>query len=284
MAGEMRYLTFLKGLHKALGPRTYLEVGVRAGNSLALSRARSLGIDPAFSVREEVSCPLTLARTTSDEYFSGPRPLDPLGGTPPDLAFIDGMHLFEFALRDFINIERNARWSSVIVFDDVLPRQVDHAARDRHTGTWTGDVFKIVPTLRAHRPDLTLLIADTAPTGLLLVLGLDPASTVLHDNYEAIVAEQVTPDPQVLPDWVLERRDAVNPGELLRSPVWGALRRGRRPWEGREHVLAEISAALADPKSYRARRRQYRRTAQRAVRDVLRRLPGPLPAVPRSGR
>jgi hypothetical protein len=275
MAGEMPYLEFLAGLHQALEPRTYLEIGIRSGSSLALSRARSLGIDPEFTVREELACPVTLARTTSDEYFARPRPLAPLGGTPPDLAFIDGMHLFEFALRDFINVERNARWSSVVVFDDMLPRQVDHAARDRHTRLWTGDVFKIVPVLRTYRPDLTLLLADTAPTGLLLVLGLDPGSTVLQDNYDAILAEHVVPDPQVVPEDVLSRKGALDPARLLRSPVWGALRRGRRPWEGREHVLGEISTALDDPRAYRAKRRQYRRTAQRAVRGVVKRLPAP---------
>ena len=283
MAGEMPYLTFLKGLHKALRPRTYLEIGIRSGSSLALSRARSLGIDPDFNVREPLSCPVTLARTTSDEYFERPEPLAPLGGTPPDLAFIDGMHLFEFALRDFINVERNARWSSVVVFDDMLPRQSVHAARDRQTRIWTGDVFKIVPVLRDYRPDLTLLLADTAPTGLLLVLGLDPTSTVLQDNYDKIVAEHVTPDPQTVPEEFLRRRDALDPAELLRSPVWAALRRGRRPWEGREHVLAEISAALGDPRAYRAKRRQYRGTAERAVRSVARRLPALVESV-RPGR
>jgi hypothetical protein len=29
-----------------------------------------------------------------------------LGGLPVELGFIDGMHLFEFALRDFMNLER----------------------------------------------------------------------------------------------------------------------------------------------------------------------------------
>ena len=278
MAGEMTYLTFLKGLHGALRPRTYLEIGIRSGSSLALSRARSLGIDPDFNLREPLACPLTLARTTSDEYFSRPDPLAPLGGTPADLAFIDGMHLFEFALRDFINVERTARWSSAVVFDDVLPRQHDHAARDRHTRTWTGDVFKIVPVLRTYRPDLTLLLVDTAPTGLLVVLGLDPGSTVLRDEYDAIVAEQVVPDPQVVPEEFLQRHGAVDPVALLRSPVWGALRRGRRHWENREHVLREISAALGDPSGYRRRRRHYRGVAARAVRGAVQRSPVRPPA------
>ena len=55
------------------------------------------------------------------------------GGTRLDLVFVDGMHLFEFALRDFMNVERHADWWSVIVFDDILPRDVDEAARERHT-------------------------------------------------------------------------------------------------------------------------------------------------------
>jgi hypothetical protein len=280
----MPYLTFLEGLHRALRPRTYLEIGVRTGSSLALSRSRSLGIDPDYNVREQLACPVTLARTTSDEYFARPRPLDPLAGTPADLAFIDGMHLFEFALRDFINVERSARPSSVVVFDDVMPRQQEHAARDRKTRTWTGDVFRIVEVLRTYRPDLRLLLADTAPTGLLLVLGLDPTSTVLKDSYDAILAEHVRPDPQTVPDDLLQRRDAVDPAALLRSPVWGALQRGRRPWESREHVLAEITAALDSPDTYRAKRRQYRRAATRAVHGVAGRLPAPVASALRPGR
>jgi hypothetical protein len=285
---------FLSQLHKTYRPRNYLEIGVNDGRSLTLSRVPSVAVDPAFKVTAELACDVHLVRETSDDFFRRKNPLVHLAGgrnpvrkiarkdpalifTKPtlELSFIDGMHLFEFALRDFINVERNARWSSVVVFDDMLPRQVDHAARDRHTRLWTGDVFKIVPVLRTYRPDLTLLLADTAPTGLLLVLGLDPGSTVLQDNYDAILAEHVVPDPQVVPEDVLSRKGALDPARLLRSPVWGALRRGRRPWEGREHVLGEISTALDDPRAYRAKRRQYRRTAQRAVRGVVKRLPAP---------
>ena len=36
----------LKHLHALVQPRNYLEIGVRKGASLALSRARTIAIDP----------------------------------------------------------------------------------------------------------------------------------------------------------------------------------------------------------------------------------------------
>src|SRR6478609_1187650 len=96
----------LAGLHRQLRPRTYLEVGVADGSSLRLSAARSVAIDPGYSITKELGAPVRLARTTSDEYFATTDPKEWLGG-PVDLAFIDGMHLFEYALRDFINVEKH---------------------------------------------------------------------------------------------------------------------------------------------------------------------------------
>ena len=78
----MHYLRFLKGIHRALQPPTYLEIGIRNGGSLALSRARSVGIDPAYNVRAELACPVELHRTTSDEFFERPEPLGHFGGEP----------------------------------------------------------------------------------------------------------------------------------------------------------------------------------------------------------
>jgi len=169
----MHYLEFLDRLHVALAPRTYLEIGIRNGDSLALSRCPSIGIDPGFEVTRELRSPTTLVRSTSDRYFDHLPPEGPFGDLPVDLAFIDGMHLLEFAVRDFANLERHSAWSSVAAFDDVLPRDVDMAARERHTQAWTGDVFRILDVLGTERPDLTLVVVDTEPTGLLLVLGLD---------------------------------------------------------------------------------------------------------------
>ena len=43
---------------------------------------------------------------TSDDFFASHDLAQVLGGRPVDLAYIDGMHQFEFALRDFMNLER----------------------------------------------------------------------------------------------------------------------------------------------------------------------------------
>ncbi|HEU4974021.1 MAG TPA: class I SAM-dependent methyltransferase [Baekduia sp.] len=242
----MRYLELLGGLHDALRPATYLEIGVRHGDSLALSRARTIGVDPAFAIKRELDCPLTLVRTTSDEFFGRPDALEPFAGEPPSLAFIDGLHLFEHALRDFMHVEERAAWWSVVVFDDVLPRDAAEASRERQTQAWTGDVFKVGEALRRHRPDLICLPVDTEPTGLLLVLGADPESDVLARHYEELLAELVVPDPQEVPADVLRRAGALDPGAVLRAPVWALLREARERRLPREEGMARLRRCVAE--------------------------------------
>ncbi len=244
----------LVGLHRRLRPRTYLEIGVATGASLALSRVPSVGIDPAYRVVAELQAKVRLSRTTSDDYFADEDPRRWLGG-PIELAFIDGMHVFEFALRDFINVEKHSRWSTVAVLDDMLPRNPDEAARNRHTKAWAGDVFRVAEVLRTYRPDLTVLPVDTRPTGVVVVTGLDPASTVLEDSYDEILATYVHDDPQPVPDAVLRRTDAWDARELLRLPLWGCLHRGGWPSRSRKRGLREIAEAIERPVDYRRRRR-----------------------------
>ena len=224
----MEYLDFLKGLHEAVRPRAYLEIGLRHGDSLALAGCPALGVDPAFNLRVELGDDVQLLRETSDEFFGRPRPLKPLGGAKPDMAFIDGMHLAEFALRDFIGVERLSPWTGVIVFDDILPRTVEEANRDRRTRAWTGDVYKALDVLAHHRPDLIRLRVGTEPTGLGVILGLDPLHNGLREHYDEIVGEAVLQDPRPeLPEWVTARAGALDPDAVLRSSVWELLRDAR---------------------------------------------------------
>ncbi len=240
----MEYLEFLQGLHEAVRPRAYLEIGLRNGHSLALAGCPALGVDPAFRLKVELGSGAKLLRETSDEYFGRAKPLAPLGGLRPDLAFIDGMHLAEFALRDFIGVERLAPWTGVIVFDDILPRTVEEAARDRRTRAWTGDVFKVMDILARHRPDLICVRVGTQPTGLLLVLGLDPANRTLSIRHDLLLEQIVVPDPQRVPAAVLERRGVLDPGAVLASRAWPVLRDLRDQQTTRRAGIRDLRRAV----------------------------------------
>lgn len=218
---------FLTVLHRRYRPRSYLEIGVFEGEGLARSQTRTIGVDPDFRIRAELACELQLVRTTSDDFFARSDPLSWFPQRTADLTFVDGMHLVEFALRDFGNAERHSAPTSVVVLDDVLPRSEAEASRQRRTSLWAGDTFKIATVLERYRPDLTLLLLDTLPTGLLLVLGLDPGSTVLTDSYDDIVAEFVTDAPGPLPEDVLHRRAAADPELVAALPLWEELAAAR---------------------------------------------------------
>lgn len=237
----MKYRRFLLWVHELLAPRRYLEIGVRSGDSLALAGCPAVGIDPDFAITVELHNQIHLYRTTSDEYFSRPDPLAPTGGQPFDLTFIDGLHLLEYAFRDFINAERHSSDRSVIIFDDVLPRNADEAARECHTHEWTGDVYSMVAILARYRPDLLVLPVSTLPTGLLMIVGTDPASTVLSDNYAAIMAEYRRPDPQPVPADILDRAAVLPPRRVVDSAIWPHLRQraGQESQEWRR-ALVEI--------------------------------------------
>ena len=214
--------TLLHELHARLAPRTYLEVGVNDGASLALSRTCTIAVDPTFWVVKELDCNLKLVRATSDDFFARADATAHFAGVPVDLAFIDGMHLSDFALRDFRNLEPLMARTGVVVLDDVLPRNALEAARDRRTKAWTGDVYKAVEVLLRHRSDLVVLRVNTAPTGTAVVVALDPSSTVLRDTYES---ERVPAlgESQSPPQGFMDRSISVDPHVLLASPVWDRL-------------------------------------------------------------
>jgi hypothetical protein len=227
------YYRTLARLHEALRPETYLEIGIRKGDSLALATtaAVAIGIDPAPMLAKPAAANARIFDTTSDEFFATHDVRAELGGRDLDLAFIDGMHLFEFVLRDFANVERNASERTVVVLHDCLPVDAVSAARERTTSLWTGDVWKVVPVLLDHRPDLRLTVIDAAPSGLVVVEGLDPANRVLADRAERIV-EELTPKDFA---YFEERRDEV---VGLAGDVSSTLGRlARRPRRERAGVL-----------------------------------------------
>lgn len=208
---------FLTDLHELLQPAVYLEIGVQHGWSLALAKppCRAVGVDPDPRVIAPVAHSSVVLTCTADEFFTDGRQAEALGG-PVDLAFIDGMHLFEYALRDFMGCERLSRPGATIVFDDVLPRNQMEASRRQCPGDWAGDVWRIHPYLQKWRPSLELVLVDTFPTGVLVVRNLHPDDSTLSWQYirdaEAGVLEAAPP----VPHRVLDRTEAVSPEVALR--------------------------------------------------------------------
>jgi len=202
-ASGLNYLDFLKTMHQRLKPEWYFEVGTQTGASLRLSDSKSISIDPVFALRHEVIGPkpeLYLFQCKSDEFFASNR-LSALGAKV-DLAFLDGMHLMEFLLRDFINTEQHCDNDSVIVMHDCIPWNGAMTRRRRETQSWTGDVWKMVPILQKYRPDLDVEVVDCDPTGLVIVSGLDARNTVLTQAYDEIVSEYVSTE---IEDYGVER-------------------------------------------------------------------------------
>src|SRR6267378_1827100 len=194
------YLEVIAMFHSHLRPRTYLEIGVETGQSIALARreTRAIGIDPEPKITERLAPGTSIHATTSDEYFAAHDVRADFGGLPIDLAFIDGMHRFEFALRDFINIEKHCAPRSTILIHDCYPFDRFTAEREQHVVFWSGDAWRLMLALRKYRPDLRLHTVGTAPTGLGVARGLDPGSRVLEEKFHGIVREFLALDYSVL--------------------------------------------------------------------------------------
>lgn len=205
----MNYLKFLTKIHAARGDiDLYLEIGCRRGRSLSLSTAKSsVAVDPDFNIVFPFTSPTRIFKMTSDDFFEA-EAAQALH-SPVELAFIDGMHLSEFALRDFMNVEKHASPDGWILFDDVLPSDISFATRTRHTKEWTGDIYKLIDVLRRYRPDLQVEVYDVAQKGIMLVRGLDPKNRALDAAYAEIEAELTRVDtPEVT---VAQIRDIAQP-------------------------------------------------------------------------
>jgi predicted O-methyltransferase YrrM len=222
--GTRAYRDILAQLHEALEPSCYLEIGVRHGHSLALANCPAIGVDPKPELAVALPSAAQIVVSTSDDFFAGPH--EQMLTRRPDLVFIDGMHLFEFALRDFMHVERAASPCALVVIDDIFPNHPAQAARERRTNAWTGDVWKLHDCLRTHRPDLFLLALDAAPAGLLLIAGLDRNNRVLWDEYNPIARAYASnrDDP---PPQVLSRAGACTGASSILAPLGATLRDAR---------------------------------------------------------
>jgi len=194
--GVLNKYNTLKVIHEKVSPHLYLEIGVHKGRSLDLASCTAIGVDPAPQTVAKQN--QTIHNTTSDEFFKQKLKIR------PDLVLIDGLHLFEFALRDFINSEKICHKKSVIVIDDIFPAHSAQATRERRTQKWAGDVWKVYAILKKYRTDLSLdPLKDVYPTGLLVIKNIDPSNNYLLKHYPEIIAEY---ENKPVPKYILNRK------------------------------------------------------------------------------
>ncbi len=150
-------------VHALASATSYLEIGVEHGYTLeAVQLPRRFAVDPrpGFSLRSLPSG-LTVDPTTSDRFFDA---LD--DEVRFDIVFIDGLHTYRQTYRDLINTLLHIGPRSVIIIDDVVPSDEISSMADPEAATrerarrresdvrWHGDVFRVIPILRDHHPEL----------------------------------------------------------------------------------------------------------------------------------
>lgn len=182
------YHRVLNRTHQHLRPANYLETGVAAGESIRLTvpSTCAVGIDPKPQIDADLPPHIQIFAETSDAFFARANVLQILGNRPLALGFIDGMHLFEYALRDFIQMENIAAPDSIIFVHDCYPINSRTAERQRITQFWSGDVWKLMVCLQKERPDLEVATLNCPPTGLGMIRKLDPANRHLATHYQRI--------------------------------------------------------------------------------------------------
>lgn len=195
-ATGLGYIPFLNRVHRRNLVDWYLEIGCRTGTSAKMCMSKTILVDPFFKIETNIigaKTRLHVFQQESDAFFE--TGFVEATRTKISFAFLDGLHLFEFLLRDFMNTENVSLADGVIAMHDCCPWDLEMTTRDLKNlptkSAWTGDVWKLIPILQEYRPDLKIEVLGCRPSGLVLVSNLAPGSTVLQDNYDEIVARYV---------------------------------------------------------------------------------------------
>ena len=175
----------LKTLMQQKGLKNYLEIGVFNGHIFfRIQSSFKVAVDPDFAFGNARKAGKLLLNPynfynqyfekPSDDFFAQDAP-KVFAEKKIELSLIDGMHEYEFALRDVENALQYAADDVVLILHDCNPLTKDAAcsfrqwqARD-YTGIWNGDVWKVILHLRSMRKDLTSFVLD-ADNGLGVVV------------------------------------------------------------------------------------------------------------------
>jgi hypothetical protein len=146
----------------AFGFQSYLEVGVAEGHTFfSLRCPRKTAVDPRFRfdlAEARAKEPSSIFHQETSDSFFGERAA---GAETFDLIFLDGLHIVDQIIRDFLNASARLSHKGVIVIDDVRPNSYGSSLPDMPQSfalkarlgitdpVWMGNVFKVVPFIDA---------------------------------------------------------------------------------------------------------------------------------------
>ena len=185
------YYDWLGVILQSVQPAVALEIGVFDGKSLALYKppTQVIAIDPEPRATVSLAALTFVFPEESDFFFKQLSKRQEWLPRGIDYSFIDGLHTFPQALRDFINCEAFSNPGAVCVLHDTIPLNELTQRPERESGFYTGDIWKRVVCLIRHRPDLTIWTLPCPPSGLTVISGLDRNNRSLQVEYPAILAE-----------------------------------------------------------------------------------------------
>ncbi len=152
--------------------KNYLEIGVENGHIFfRIKSSFKVAVDPKFifdasrRFGKAILNPYNLANQyfekTSDDFFAQDAQRV-FAGKQLQIALVDGMHEYQFALRDVENTLKYMVNEGVIIMHDCNPQTAGAAGRfeDWTVGEWNGDVWRTIIHLRSQRPDLNVFVLD----------------------------------------------------------------------------------------------------------------------------
>ncbi|OGI09870.1 MAG: hypothetical protein A2Y40_08510 [Candidatus Margulisbacteria bacterium GWF2_35_9] len=142
---------------------SYLEIGVRRGENIISVKADiKIGVDPCLQLDKltprykkklKKSNNIEFHEIKSDEYFLK-------NDLTFDVVFIDGLHVYEQAMKDILNALNLLKENGVIVVHDCNPLSEKAAQRNHTDGVWNGDVWKVILDISENYSNLDYFVLD----------------------------------------------------------------------------------------------------------------------------
>ena len=172
----MDRLQVIQTLMKEKKLNNYLEIGVFNGHIFFRVKSNfKVAVDPEFrfnALRKFTKSLLNprnfsnkYFEKTSDAFFQEDAP-SLLNNKKFDIALIDGMHEYEYALRDVENTLQYLSPNGVIIMHDCNPKtklsasSFDKWKQRQFAETWNGDVWKVILHMQSIRNDVNAFVLD----------------------------------------------------------------------------------------------------------------------------